>query len=133
MGYQMATSAPAPASPGPRVVNRTRAGRPGLLRHRMTRAAGLKDPAQFDGPAGQAGSVDVLVNNAGFSWIGPTADLDAATFDRLYAANVRAPYFLVAALAPAMAARGSGSIINVGSQSGQIAIARPAGRTPSTH
>lgn len=37
------------------------------------------------------------VNNAGFSWFGPTGDLDVATFDRLFAANVRAPYFLVAA------------------------------------
>jgi len=86
-------------------------------------AGDLNDPAQLDDLAGQAGSADVLVNNAGFSWIGPTADLDAATFDRLYTANVRAPYFLVAALAPAMAARGSGSIINVGSQSGQIGMA----------
>src|SRR5215813_11280533 len=86
-------------------------------------AADLNDPAQLDDLAGQAASAGVLVNNAGFSWIGPTADLDAATFDRLYAANVRAPYFLVAALAPAMAARGSGSIINVGSQSGQIGMA----------
>jgi len=31
---------------------------------------------------------------------GPTADLDDATFDRLFAADVRAPYFLVGALAP---------------------------------
>ena len=45
-----------------------------------------------------------------------------ATFDRLFAANVRAPYFLVAALAPKMAARGSGSIINIGSQAGQIGM-----------
>jgi NAD(P)-dependent dehydrogenase (short-subunit alcohol dehydrogenase family) len=86
-------------------------------------AADLGDPAQLDDLAGQAGSADVLVNNAGFSWIGPTAELDVATFDRLYAANVRAPYFLVAALAPMMAARGNGSIINVGSQSGQIGMA----------
>ena len=47
-----------------------------------------------------------------------------ATFDRLFAANVRAPYFLVAALAPKMAARGRGSIINIGSQAGQIGMAR---------
>jgi NAD(P)-dependent dehydrogenase (short-subunit alcohol dehydrogenase family) len=86
-------------------------------------AADLGDPAQLDDLVRQAGSVDVLVNNAGFSWIGPTAELDVATFDRLIAANVRAPYFLVAALAPQMAARGSGSIINVGSQSGQIGMA----------
>ena len=65
----------------------------------------------------------MLVNNAGFSWFGPTAELDVATFDRLFAANVRAAYFLVAALAPKMAARGSGSIINIASMAGQIGLA----------
>ena len=85
-------------------------------------AADLSDLAQLDDLAGQAGGVDVLVNNAGVSWFGPTADLDATTFDRLFAANVRAPYFLVAALAPKMAARGSGSIINIGNQAGQIGM-----------
>ena len=69
-------------------------------------------------------------NNAGFSWIGPTAELDVATFDRLFTANVPAPYFLVAALAPTMAARGGGSIINVGSQSGQIGDP-PGARRPA--
>lgn len=85
-------------------------------------AADLSDPAQLDDLAGQAGEVDVLVNNAGISWFGPTGELDVATFDRLFAANVRAPFFLVAALAPGMAARGSGSIINIGSQAGQIGM-----------
>jgi NAD(P)-dependent dehydrogenase (short-subunit alcohol dehydrogenase family) len=85
-------------------------------------AADLSDLAQLDDLAGQAGRVDVLVNNAGISWFGPTADLDVTTFDRLFAANVRAPFFLVAALAPKMAARGSGSIINIGSQAGQIGM-----------
>src|SRR5438874_2014248 len=51
-------------------------------------AADLSDPAQLDYLAEQAGAVDVLVNNAGFSWFGPTAELDVATFDRLFAANV---------------------------------------------
>jgi NAD(P)-dependent dehydrogenase (short-subunit alcohol dehydrogenase family) len=72
---------------------------------------------------GQAvGSVDVLVNNGGFAWFGPTADLDVATFDALFASNVRAPFLLVAALAPAMASNGSGSIINIGSMAGQIGM-----------
>jgi NAD(P)-dependent dehydrogenase (short-subunit alcohol dehydrogenase family) len=97
-------------------------------------AADLSDPAQLDDLAGQAGVVDVLVNNAGFSWFGPTAELDVATFDRLFAANVRAPYFLVAALAPKMAARGSGSIISLGSMAGQIGLAGSAayGATKAT-
>jgi NAD(P)-dependent dehydrogenase (short-subunit alcohol dehydrogenase family) len=85
-------------------------------------AADLLDPAQLDDLADEAGPVDILVNNAGITWFGPTADLDVATFDRIMAANVRAPYFLVAALAPKMAARGSGSIINIGSQAGQIGM-----------
>ena len=89
-------------------------------------AADLSDSAQLDDLAGQASLVDVLVNNAGFSWFGPTADLDVATFDRLYAANVRAVYFLVAALAPKMAARGNGSIINLSSMAGQIGLAGSA-------
>ncbi len=97
-------------------------------------AADLTDPAQLDHLVDQAGAVDVLVNNAGFSWFGPTADLDVATFDRLFAANVRAAYFLVAALAPKMAARGSGSIISLGSMAGQIGLAGGAayGATKAT-
>jgi NAD(P)-dependent dehydrogenase (short-subunit alcohol dehydrogenase family) len=97
-------------------------------------AADLTDPAQVDDLAEQADPVDVLVNNAGFSWFGPTAELDVATFDRLFAANVRAPYFLVAGLAPKMAARGRGSIISLGSMAGQIGLAGGAayGATKAT-
>jgi len=97
-------------------------------------AADLTDPAQLDHLAEQAGPVDVLVNNAGLSWFGPTADLDVATFDRLFAANVRSAYFLVAALGPKMAARGSGSIISIGSMAGQIGLAGGAayGATKAT-
>jgi NAD(P)-dependent dehydrogenase (short-subunit alcohol dehydrogenase family) len=82
----------------------------------LNEAVGLEDLVQ------QASATDILVNNAGISWFGPTGDLDVATFDRLFAANVRAPYFLVAALAPKMAARGSGSIINLGSMAGQVGM-----------
>jgi NAD(P)-dependent dehydrogenase (short-subunit alcohol dehydrogenase family) len=73
--------------------------------------------------AEDAGEVDVLVNNAGFSWFGPTAELDPAVFDQMFAANVRSAYYLVAAIAPGMAKRGTGSIINLGSMAGQIGLA----------
>jgi NAD(P)-dependent dehydrogenase (short-subunit alcohol dehydrogenase family) len=89
-------------------------------------AADLSGPAGIYGLIEQAGQVDILVNNAGFAWFGPTADLDLETFDNLFAANVRAAYFLVAALAPKMAARGIGSIISLGSMAGQIGLAGAA-------
>ncbi len=85
-------------------------------------AADLSDPADVRHLAEIAADVEVLVNNAGFSWFGPTADLTAETFDALVASNVRAPYFLVAALAPAMAARGGGSIISISSMAASVGI-----------
>jgi len=86
-------------------------------------AADLGDPADLQRLVRDAGDIDVLVNNAGFSVFGATADLDVARFDALFASNVRAPFYLVAAFAPAMAARGTGSIINIGSMSGSVGLA----------
>jgi NAD(P)-dependent dehydrogenase (short-subunit alcohol dehydrogenase family) len=86
-------------------------------------AADLGDPADLQRLVRDAGDIDVLVNNAGFSVFGATSDLDVARFDALFASNVRAPFYLVAAFAPAMAARGTGSIINIGSMSGSVGLA----------
>ena len=61
------------------------------------------------------GRVDVLVNNSGIYPPATTVTADEELFDRIYAVNVKAPFFLTAALAPAMAARGHGSIVNLGS------------------
>ncbi len=66
------------------------------------------------------GRVDVLVNSAGVFPFGPTESHDEATFDAVYALNVKAPLFLVAALAPAMAKRGSGAIVNVSTMVAQF-------------
>ena len=59
------------------------------------------------------GRIDILVNNAGIFSFGPTAEVTAAAFDTMFASNVRGPYFLAARLAPAMAARGWGRIVNI--------------------
>src|SRR6266513_6103535 len=59
------------------------------------------------------GHVDILINNAGVFPFGPTHETTEASFDDVYALNVKAPYFLVAELAPLMAQRGKGAIVNV--------------------
>ena len=85
-------------------------------------AADLLDPAEIERLAKEAGEVDVLVNNAGLSWFGPTADLDVGTYDRLWNGNVRSAYLLVAALASGMAQRARGSIISVDSMAGHVGL-----------
>ena len=59
------------------------------------------------------GHIDILINNAGIFPFGPTHETTEDVFDRVYALNVKVPYFLVAALAPLMAQRGKGAIVNV--------------------
>jgi NAD(P)-dependent dehydrogenase (short-subunit alcohol dehydrogenase family) len=85
--------------------------------------ADLSEMADVRRLAEEAGAVDVLVNNAGSSWFGPTAQLAVDGFDSLFDGNVRSAYYLVAALAPAMAQRGRGSIINMASMAGTIGLA----------
>jgi NAD(P)-dependent dehydrogenase (short-subunit alcohol dehydrogenase family) len=85
-------------------------------------AADLSDSGAPATLAAAVGPVDVLINNAGFSWFGPTDQLDEATFDELFAANVRSAYQLVAALAPGMAERGHGSIVSVDSMAGHVGL-----------
>lgn len=59
------------------------------------------------------GHVDVLVNNAGAFPFAPTAQVTETDFDTTFAVNVKAPFYLVAELAPLMAERGGGAIVNV--------------------
>jgi NAD(P)-dependent dehydrogenase (short-subunit alcohol dehydrogenase family) len=63
--------------------------------------------------AAGGGHVDILINNAGFAVGGPTQTTTEAEFDETYAINVKVPFFLVAELAPLMAERGSGAIVNI--------------------
>ncbi|MFB2581360.1 SDR family NAD(P)-dependent oxidoreductase [Herbiconiux sp. P15] len=87
-------------------------------------AGGYDDLRAFTAAATEVlgGRVDILVNNAGIYPAPPTAALSDADLDALLATNVRAPHVLVAELAPAMAERGSGAIVNVGSWMSRVGI-----------
>ncbi|MER5410527.1 SDR family oxidoreductase [Streptomyces sp. NPDC002769] len=75
--------------------------------------ADLSDPAEVERLAREAGDVDVLVNNAGVYKFRPTSEMTPELFDLHMDLNTKAPYVLVRALAPGMARRGRGSIVNI--------------------
>ena len=70
----------------------------------------------------RAGEVDVLVNNAGVFPGGPSHEMTSSAFDEAFAVNVKAPFFLTAALAPRMAERGEGAIVNVTTMAAQFGM-----------
>jgi NAD(P)-dependent dehydrogenase (short-subunit alcohol dehydrogenase family) len=53
-------------------------------------AADLADAADVQWLASEAGEIDILINNAGISAFAPTAEFDAAIFEKMFASNVRA-------------------------------------------
>ena len=59
------------------------------------------------------GHIDILINNAGVYPFGSTHETSEELFDKVYSLNVKVPYFLVAELAPLMANRGRGAIVNL--------------------
>ncbi|HEY0249841.1 MAG TPA: glucose 1-dehydrogenase [Gryllotalpicola sp.] len=79
---------------------------------------GLADAAL----AALGGRMDIIVNNAGIYPGATTLTLDEDTFDRIFAVNVKAPFFLTQALAPVMAAAGGGAIINLGSWGARLGL-----------
>jgi NAD(P)-dependent dehydrogenase (short-subunit alcohol dehydrogenase family) len=71
------------------------------------------------------GPITVLVNNAGIYPPDGTLATQSGTFDRVFAINVKAPFFLTAAVIPGMVEAGGGVIINLGSWIARLGI--PAG------
>ena len=65
------------------------------------------------------GRIDIVVNNAGWTHKnGPLLDTDEATFDRVYAINVKSIFHMVHAVVPLLRAQRSGVILNIGSTAG---------------
>jgi 3-oxoacyl-[acyl-carrier protein] reductase len=66
------------------------------------------------------GPPDILVNNAGFLQQKRFADLTVEDFDRMIAVHLRGTFLCTSAVLSDMLSRGSGIIVNVASQLGQI-------------
>lgn len=65
------------------------------------------------------GTLDIVVNNAGTTHKNqPLLEVDEATFDRVYAVNVKSIYYMTFATLPILRAKKSGVILNVGSVAG---------------
>lgn len=73
------------------------------------------------------GAIDILVNNAGINIRGAIQDLSEADWDAVMAANVKGPFLCTRAFGPAMAERGWGRVINLGSIMSVISL---PGRSP---
>ena len=86
-------------------------------------AADLADFEAIGRLAVEVGEVDILVNNAGIFDFAPTPDEKRESFEAMFDVNVRAPYFLTAALAPGMASRGGGAIVNVSTMVAELGMA----------
>ncbi len=82
-------------------------------------ACDLADPLDVQRFAAEAlaafGRIDVLVNNAAFMPMLPLAEITPTLWRQIMTVNVDAPFLLAQALAPQMAARGWGRIVNLAS------------------
>jgi 2-keto-3-deoxy-L-fuconate dehydrogenase len=77
--------------------------------------------------------LDILVNNAGIGHVGNLLNTAGADLDRLHAVNVRGPFNLCKAFVPAMLARGRGSVINLASIGGIVAVRDRLAYTVTKH
>src|ERR1700712_1074517 len=85
-------------------------------------AADLGDVDSVARLAEESGDVDILVNNAGMFAFGPATEQDVVSFESMFDINVRGTFFLTTALAPKMAGRGGGSIVNITTMAAEVAF-----------
>lgn len=77
----------------------------------------VTDPASIARAIGEAGPIDVLVNNAGIGWFNAMEGTPPETVQEIFAVNLFGPMAMMQAVLPSMRVRRSGVIVNVGSSS----------------
>jgi len=92
--------------------------------------ADLTDDAAVEKLAAESrrifGSIDILINNAGWGKRAPVAKAKLEDWDQTFRLNLRAPMMLARELLPDMIAKGAGAVINIGSVSGKTGEANGA-------
>ena len=84
----------------------------------VTKAASIE--AAVEAAASRFGGLDILVNNAGVFDMGPIVEVTEASYDKIFAVNVKGLFFTLQAAAKRMIAQGrGGKIINMASQAGR--------------
>ncbi|MFE8696704.1 SDR family oxidoreductase [Cytobacillus sp. FJAT-53684] len=66
----------------------------------------------------QFGTIDVLINNSGTSWIAPVLDITADQWDKVMNVNLKGMFLFSQAVGKVMAKQGNGKIINISSVTG---------------
>jgi 2-keto-3-deoxy-L-fuconate dehydrogenase len=95
----------------------TAGGRAQFLRLDITRETEIAAAVKAVGAP-----LDILVNNAGVGCVGTAVQTSPAEFDRLMRVNVRGTFLVTQAFLPAMLAAGRGSVINLASIAGIVAV-----------
>ena len=96
-------------------------------------ALDVADEAAAQALAARLPPLDILVNNAGIGHVGNLLTTAAADLDRLYAVNVRGVFNGCRAFGPAMLDRGRGSVVNLASIGGVVAVRDRLAYTVTKH
>ncbi len=103
-------------------------GEPFVIPTDVTEAASVE--AMAETVLDRLGHVDVLVNNSAIGGpSGPLWEIDLADWQETFDVNITGVFLVTRAVLPSMIARGSGSVINIGSVSGKRPL---VGRSPYT-
>ena len=85
-------------------------------------ALDVSDPDAVLALAARLPPLDILVNNAGIGHVGNIRETNASDLDRMYAVNVRGQFNFCKAFVPGMLGRKRGSVVNLASIGGILAV-----------
>jgi len=105
-------------------------------RHGVTvryHGADMSKPDQIAAMIAEAGTLDVLVNNAGIQHVAPIEKFPPERWDAVLAINLSSVFHTIRCALPAMRAKGWGRIVNIASAHGLVASVDKVAYVASKH